>query len=119
MPVDLAGGSGTLHFYSDPSTPPPPMNEYPRQTSSRNPFSKEPTKKEGVRKGIFQRVPTKSEVVGICSSTRGVQKKMEVLNQTYMSQCSCTCTCGKVASCNWDSQVVYHFKTFLKNPAEK
>ena len=79
--LTLQGGVGTLHFYSDPSTPPPPpppMNEYPRQTSSRNPFSKQPTKKEGVRKGIFQRVPTKSEVVGICSSTRGVQKKMEV-----------------------------------------
>ena len=34
---------GTFHFYSDP--PPPPMDEYPQKTASRNPFSKGPTKR--------------------------------------------------------------------------
>ena len=32
---------GTFHFYSDP----PPMDEYPQKTASRNPFSKRPTKR--------------------------------------------------------------------------
>ena len=34
--------AGTFHFYSDP---PLPMDEYPQQTASRNPFSKGPTKR--------------------------------------------------------------------------
>lgn len=48
---------GTLHFYSNP-----PMDEFPRQTASRKPFSKEPTKYEKVDEGeerFIQRVPTK------------------------------------------------------------
>ena len=49
---------GTLHFYSNP-----PMDEFPRQTASRKPFSKEPTKYEKVDGGeerFIQRVPTKT-----------------------------------------------------------
>ena len=68
-----------------------------------------------VGKAFFKGFRQKSEVVRICSSTRGGSEK----NGMVMSQCSCTCTCGKVASCNWDSQVVYHIKMFLENPAEK
>lgn len=48
---------GTLHFYSNL-----PMDEFPRQTASRKPFSKEPTKYEKVDGGegrFIQRVPTK------------------------------------------------------------
>ena len=48
---------GTLHFYSNP-----PMDEFPRQTASRKPFSKESTKYEKVDGGeerFIQRVPTK------------------------------------------------------------
>ena len=48
---------GTLHFYSNP-----PMDEFPRQTASRKPFSKELTKYEKVDGGeerFVQRVPTK------------------------------------------------------------
>lgn len=48
---------GTLHFYSNP-----PMDEFPRQTASRKPFSKELTKYEKVDGGeerFIQRVPTK------------------------------------------------------------
>ena len=48
---------GTLHFYSHP-----PMDEFSRQTASRKPFSKEPTKYEKVDEGeerFIQRVPTK------------------------------------------------------------
>ena len=63
------GGGGRCIFIP---IPPPP-----RQTGSRNPFSKGPTKKAGRRKGFFKGFRQKSEVVGICSSTRGVRKKME------------------------------------------
>ena len=53
---------GTLHFYSNP-----PMDEYPRQTTSTKPFSKGLTKYEevggGGRKGLCKGFQQKSEVV--------------------------------------------------------
>ena len=51
--LTLQGGVGLCIFIPIPA-PPPAMNEYPRQTSSRNPFSKEPTKNEGVGKVFFK-----------------------------------------------------------------
>lgn len=47
------------------------MDEYPRQTTRMNPFSKGPTKNDGGRKGFFKGFRQNSEVVGFCSSKGG------------------------------------------------
>ena len=67
------GQSWTFHLYSNP-----PMDEYPRQTTSRKPFSKGLTKYEEVEGGgggggrgklFFKGFQQKSEVVYTCIHT--------------------------------------------------